>query len=360
MLLTLFVFFIILSILIFVHEAGHFVTAKKLGIRVEEFGFGLPPRLFSKRRGETVYSINLLPIGGFVRLTGEDAVEKTKDHRSFVNKKPWERSLVLLSGVIMNFILAVFVLSIIFTKGVMTPTDRVHIEEIALGSPAETAGLMAGDVIVSVDGNNIFQTTDIISYTAKNLGREITLSVYREKEKSDFEVKVTPRLESPDGEGPLGIAISNLEIKKYPWYKAPAMGVTEAVNTTGMMVSALYKMVANLITRSEVPADIAGPIGIYQVTGKAVNVGYIAVLQLLGFLSLNLAVVNSLPFPALDGGRFLFVMIEVVFGRKVVPRFERMAHTFGMIVLMTLILLVSISDIARILRDNNIWGKILP
>lgn len=358
MLLTLLVFFIILSILIFVHEAGHFIVAKKLKIRVEEFGFGLPPRVFSKKRGETIYSINLLPIGGFVRLTGEDAVEKTTDPRSFVNKRPLERSLVLLAGVLMNFVLAVVVLSIIFTKGVMVPTDRVHIENIAKGSPAEAAGLMAGDILLAADNNKIIENKDVISYTSSNLGREMTLKITRGDK--EFEIKITPRLEYPKGEGPLGVAISNLEIKKYPWYQAPFLGVSESINISGKMVRGLGGMISNLITKSEVPQDVAGPIGIYQVTGKAVGAGSIAILQLLGFLSLNLAVVNSLPFPALDGGRFLFVLIEVIFGRKVVPRFERMAHTFGMIVLLTLIVLVSIADIGRILQGNQLWKKILP
>jgi len=360
MLTTLLVFFIILSILIFVHEAGHFFVAKKLHIRVEEFGFGLPPRLISRKKGETTYSINLLPIGGFVRLTGEDAVEHSKDPRSFVNKKPWERSLVLLAGVIMNFVLAVVVLTFIFTKGVMVPTDRVHIEEIAKGSPAELVGLRAKDVLLSVDGNNIVKNSDIISYTAKNIGKEMIIKIYSDGEKREMDLKITARKDYPQGEGPLGVAISNLEIKKYPWYQAPVLGVVEAVNISGRMVSGLSSMVYNLITKSEVPKDIAGPIGIYQVTGKAVNVGYIAVLQLLGFLSLNLAVVNSLPFPALDGGRFLFVLIEVIFGRKVVPRFERLAHTFGMLVLLTLIVLVSVSDVARIIQENQLWKKISP
>ncbi len=358
MLLTLFVFFIILSILIFVHEAGHFLVAKKLKIRVEEFGFGLPPRIFSRKRGETVYSINLLPIGGFVRLTGEDAVTKNKDPRSFVNKKPLERSLVLLSGVIMNFILAVIVLSIIFTKGVAVSTERVHIEDVAQGSPAEVTGLRPGDILISVDGNKIIENKDIISYTAKKLGKEIVLIIYRGSEKREFEIKIIPRAEYPSGEGPLGVAISNLEMKKYPWYQAPFLGVTESINISGRMVSGLGLMITNLITRSEVPKDIAGPIGIFQVTGKAVGVGTIAVLQLLGFLSLNLAVVNSLPFPALDGGRFIFVLIEMIFGRKVVPRFERYAHTFGMVVLLTLIVLVSISDIGRIVEGTNILEKL--
>lgn len=354
MLTTFIVFFIMLSILIFVHEAGHFLTAKRLGIRVEEFGFGLPPRLISRKRGETIYSINLLPIGGFVRLTGEDAVEQTKDPRSFVNKRPRERMAVLMSGVMMNFILAVLVLSIIFTKGVLVPVDRVHLEGVAKGSPAEVAGLVSGDVLVSVDGRKIVQSSDIISYTASKLGKEMSVIAFRPSENKELDFKLTPRTQSPSGQGPLGISISNLEVRRYPWYKAPFLGVVEATNISGKMIAGLISMIGNLVTKSEVPSDIAGPIGIYQVTGQAVQAGYIAVLQLLGFLSLNLAVVNSLPFPALDGGRFLFVLTEVIFGRRVVPRFERLAHTFGMIVLLTIIVLVSISDVGRILEGKNI------
>lgn len=353
MFLTLFVFFIILSILIFVHEAGHFITAKRLKIRVEEFGFGLPPRIISRKRGETVYSINLLPIGGFVKLTGEDAVTKTKDPRSFVNKKPWERSAVLLSGVMMNFVLAVLVLTIVFTKGVMVPTERVHIERVVAGSPAEVSGIKTGDILVAIDGVKIIKTSDLQNYVANNLGKQVGMEIERGNE--FLTINLTPREVYPAGEGPMGVAISNLEMRSYPWYKAPFLGVMESVNISGKMVSGLGSMLYNLITRSEVPKDVAGPIGIYQVTGKAVTAGQSAVLQLLGFLSLNLAVVNALPFPALDGGRFLFVLVEIIFGRKLVPKFERYAHTFGMIVLLALIVLVSISDIGRILFKNGTY-----
>lgn len=324
------------------------MAAKRLRIRVEEFGLGLPPKVFSIRRGETIYSLNLLPVGGFVRLTGEEAVEKTKDPRSFVNKKPLERAAVLLSGVFMNFLLATIVISVIFTQGVFVTVDRVHVEGVAPSSPAETAGLKQGDILVSINDQKILRNEDLKSYAAMHLGEEVRIKVLRVGAGKELEFTAVPRKEYPKGEGPLGVAISNLEIKKYPWYKAPFLGVVETVNLSGKMISGLFSMIFNLITKSEVPRDVAGPIGIYNVTDQAVSKGYIAVLQLLGFLSLNLGVVNILPFPALDGGRFMFVLVEMIFGRRIVPRFERFAHTFGVIVLLFLIVLVSISDIARI------------
>lgn len=350
---TILVFGVILSVLVFVHELGHFLVAKRLGIRVEEFGFGLPPRIWGKRRGETVYSINWLPIGGFVKLSGEDVEDETnidaKDkHRYFFARTKKERAAVLLAGVSMNFLLAIVIISFIFTRGVFVPTDRVHLEKIAAGSPAEVAGLQAKDMIVSFDDKSITTSEDLIHTTKERTGLPTNIVIKRGEETLKF--TVTPRKDPPKDQGPMGVVISNLEEKKYPILQAPFYGTIEALKMSALMISALLTMLIKLVTLQPVSVDVAGPIGIAQATGQAVKVGFMAVLQLTGLLSLNLAIVNILPIPALDGGRLLFVVLEKFIGRRVKPQAERVAHQIGMAFLLALIVLITVNDLLRIIR----------
>ena len=365
MFLTLIVFFLLLSLLVLVHEIGHFVAAKRFGILVEEFGFGLPPRIWGKKIGETVYSINALPIGGFVKLYGEEGEENEKDsqlkNRTFYNRPAWQRCVVLIAGVTMNFILALVVLSYLFTQGVFVPARRVHIEKISDQSPAQEAGLAPNDIILSLDDHPISTNEDLIVHTQKVLGKDVSMVVLRGanfdraiKEGKclnckEISVLLTPRKDAPAGQGPIGIAISNYEQRVYSWYQAPVQGIKEAVFLSGELVKGLSKTVWKLITFQSVGRDVAGPIGIAQATGQAVKFGNLAVLELLGLLSLNLAIVNILPFPALDGGRLLFVTIEVLFGRRIKTHWERNVHQIGMAILLGLILLVTVNDILRIL-----------
>lgn len=351
--LTILVFGTILSILVFVHELGHFLVAKKLGIRIEEFGFGLPPRIWGKRRGETVYSINWLPIGGFVKLSGEDVEENVtinqeEKHRYFFARTKKERAAVLLAGVTMNFFLAVVIISYIFTQGVFVPTDRVHIERITENSPAAQAGIQAKDVVVSFAGKTITTSEELITTTKERTNLPTPIVVRRNGEELTF--TVTPRKDPPKNEGPMGIIISNLEEKKYPVYQAPFYGMVETLKMSYLMVGTLLSMLFRLVTFQPVSVDVAGPIGIAQATGRAINVGFMAVLQLTGLLSLNLAIVNILPIPALDGGRLLFVVLEKFIGRRVKPTAERVAHQIGMAFLLALIVLITINDLLRIIR----------
>ena len=353
MIITVIVFIIVLSILVFIHELGHFLVAKKLGIRVEEFGFGLPPRIKGIKRGETVYSINWLPIGGFVKLSGEDVDEELKIpqpeiHRYFFARSKKERAAVLLAGVTMNFLLAVVVISYIFTQGVFVPTERVHIDKISDNSPASAAGLQAKDVIISLAGKTIRTSDDLVSTTKAHLGEPIDVQI--ERAGASLTLTVVPRKDPPKNEGPMGVVISNLEEKKYLWYQAPYYGLIEALKMSYLMISSLAGLLFRLVTFQPAGVEVAGPIGIAQATGQAVKYGIMAVLQLVGVLSLNLAIINVLPIPALDGGRLLFVVLEKFLGRRVKPQAERVAHQIGMVFLLALILLVTVNDILRLIR----------
>jgi regulator of sigma E protease len=366
MLLTAVVFILILSVLVLVHELGHFLVAKKLGIKVEEFGFGLPPRAIGFKKGETIYSINWLPIGGFVKLYGEDEagsgsikVKKEKQeykdkNRAFFARPAWQRALVVIAGVIMNFLLAVVIISFLFTVvGVSVPGNKVLIQEVVRNSPASQAGLRVGEVVTSINGVKITSSQELTSITKKNLGKKITLEV---NDKGNIKkVVITPRIKYPASQGPMGVAISpNIEVKKYSWYLAPILGTKEALSMSWLIASGLFTMLYHLIVSGAVPKGVAGPVGIAQLTGQFVAVGPFAVLSFISLLSLNLAILNILPFPGLDGGRLFFIVSEIIFRKKISMKYEGYAHAIGMALLIGLILLITINDLIRLFTGQPI------
>ncbi len=354
---TLLVFFLILSILVFVHELGHFVVARWVGVNVEEFGFGLPPRIWGKRIGNTIYSINWLPIGGFVKLSGED--EEELHRKTALNKKKYfwarskkERAAILLAGVFMNFLVAVGITSYLLTQGIYETSGHVHIEKVLAGSPAAAAGLRVNDIVLSAkeeiigaSEKNIVVPQDLIDLSRTDAGTPIVLAVKRGSEMDS--IVLTPRKQFPKGEGPIGIAISDLELKKYPLWQTPYMATKINLGRAKDMIVGIVQLVGRLIRLQPVGQDVAGPIGIEQVTGQAVKFGFSAVLEFMSILSLNLAVLNVLPIPALDGGRLLFVILEKFFGHRIKPAFERSTHQIGMLVLLVLVVIISINDILR-------------
>ena len=364
MLITAIVFSIILSILVFVHEFGHYLVARWVGVQVEEFGFGLPPRIWGKKVGGTIYSVNWLPIGGFVKLAGEDEEEsqKSKVKSQNIKKYFWarskkERSAILLAGVTMNFLLAVGITAYLLHQGILEPAGRVHIEKVMTATPAQRAGFLPGDIVKYVEHApspasgttsraKITSSAAFMSYVNEEKGQEIIVHIVRSGK--ELAISVIPRVNVPKGEGPLGVAISDLEPKIYPWNEAPIEAVKINLSRAWLMLTSLAGLVWGLIRLRPVPADVAGPIGIAQVTGQAVKYGLTAVLEFVSILSLNLAVLNVLPFPALDGGRLVFVFLEKILGRKVRPVFERRTHEIGMIILLVLILLISLHDILRL------------
>ena len=392
MILTIITFFIVLSILVLVHETGHFLLAKKAGIKVEEFGFGYPPRIVAKKIGETIYSLNLLPFGGFVRLFGEELGESERvrerdNKRAFWAKSKKARTSVIVAGVLANFLLAIVVFSLVYSfSGIPTKTDKVIIIGIAPGSPAEKAGLKAEDVVLFVSGEKIQNTSSFVELTKKYTGKEMALEIAREKDNpckekvlgawpgleischgENIVLSVIPRENPPEGEGPLGVAVSNMEMKRYPFWQMPFRGMIEgfkeAFGWIILIFGALGKMLVDLISRGTIPKDIAGPVGILQITGVVVGGGVLNVLQFIGILSVNLAVINILPFPALDGGKFIFVAYEAITRRRPRPTFERWFNTAGMAFLLFLIILVTINDVRRVIETTDLLSRfrgILP
>lgn len=387
MLFTAIVFLVLLSVLVFVHEFGHFLLAKKAGIKVEEFGLGLPPRIWGKKIGETIYSVNALPIGGFVRLWGEEVgserwevteteVRGGKWERAFFTKSKRVRIGVVVAGVLMNFLLAVGAFSLIFLiRGIPTKTENIQVVGIAKDSPAQEAGLAVGDKIIQAAGQSVLSTDEFIKIVDENKGKEIEIVLERQSEKNtsdggrversetsdsseveELRLKVIPREAPPEGEGPLGVAISQIEQKFYPFYQMPFFALREGMEETlswgGMVIGAVGKMVVELVGKGRIPQEMAGPVGIFQVTGVVAKEGWGAVLEFLGILSVNLAVINILPFPPLDGGKVLFIGLEAAFGKRVAPKMEKWVQTLGMILLLLLLVLVTLNDISRLITQR--------
>jgi regulator of sigma E protease len=368
--MTILIFLLVLTVLVLIHELGHYLVAKKFNIKVEEFGIGLPPRAWGKKIGETIYSLNWLPIGGFVKLYGEDeagagkvgkikqAVTTFKDrNRAFFARPWWQRFLVGFAGVFMNFVLAVLIFAFLFAVvGTGVPKEEVLISQVVAESPAQKAGLKAGDIVQRLNNTKITSTNQLVSETRKYAGKEIILLIKRGSQM--MFVELTPRRDFPKDQGPLGIAIAqNFEIKKYPWYQAPIAGLQEAFKVSALIVTGLGTVIYQLVSSGIVPKDVAGPVGIAQLTGQFVQVGPYAVLSFVALLSLNLAILNVLPFPALDGGRLFFILIEAITGRKVNQRFESLAHAVGMAILLGLIAVITLHDITRLFSGTPLIPK---
>ncbi len=350
------IFVLALSILVLVHELGHFFAAKITGVRVDEFGLGLPPRIIGKKKWGTTWSLNWLPIGGFCSLYGEDPSSAPAGLRngeaefSFQSKNPWQKMLIVLGGVMMNLVLSIFIFTVVYAiLGVPKETERVKIIEVAKNSPAEVAGLKEDDWIKSIGGVEIKKGSELTAQVEKNKGKEIELSIERKGQKQDLPVQI--REIAPEGEGLMGVVISNTEMEKIKWYefyKGIAAGFKEAYFWGKIIGSGVYKMIVGLFS-GQVPKDVSGPLGMYEATSSIrMNQGFLAMVHFFGVVSVNLAIVNVLPFPALDGGRIIFVFYELLFKKKANKKFESLVNNLGMMVLLGLILLVTIGDVKRI------------
>lgn len=357
--ISVIIFILVLGIIILVHELGHFIVAKKSGLIVEEFGFGFPPRIFSIKRGGTVYSLNLLPLGGFVKILGEDG-SQNENISSFASKSVGIRSLITVSGVFMNFLLAIFLLIAgfnvglpqIINKGNELSAKNMEIQIIAVNndSPAEDAGIKMGDTIkyLKTGGKNaiISEVSNFQNMIENNKGKELTITLTRGSK--TLEVSAIPRINPPEGEGPLGIALAKTGIISYSWYESVWLGVKSAFSITWEIIKGFANLFKNLLFQGRIPQELSGPVGIAVLTNQAAGLGFIYLLQLVAIVSLNLTVLNLLPFPALDGGRLLFLGIEKIKGSKVNPKVENAFHSIGLILILVLFVLLTYRDILRL------------
>lgn len=371
MISTIIIFIIVLGLLVFVHEWGHFIVAKKSGMKVDEFGFGFPPRMIGIQKTEgkwkfvwghrkpldqeqTVYSINWIPLGGFVKIVGENN-DHQDDPRSFINKGFWPRFLTLVAGVTMNALLAWALFSAGFMAGlpvaVSSEADlpggaqfsggEIAILEVVPQSPADKAGLKPNDIILSLDGNKYSQVSDLSGYIKQNSGKTFSLEYKRGEEVKTAQVESVAN--PPEGSGPTGIALAKVGKLKFPWYKAIGQGFKTTYQQLGGIVSGF----GQLITGKVGVSSLGGPVKIAQLTGEVADMGLIYLVQFTAFLSLNLAVLNILPFPALDGGRVLFLIIEKLRRKRNNPKWEQIANTAGFLLLIMLMIAVTIQDIIK-------------
>lgn len=401
------------------------MVAKKNGVKVEEFGFGFPPRLFGAQRvsvqeskpiafeqqkveltvesensfdgqelitkseiisqkevdlvtrikkwrwfwfgnkkgsepasEKTVYSINLIPLGGFVKIFGEDGQEK-ENHHSFAAKKVWQRAVILVAGVAMNVLLAIFLLSLGNIIGSPTVIEdsqnvaaaKVQITAIASQSPAEQAGIKAGDIFIRISGSSgqlldITKVSQVQDFTEKNKGQEI--SVFLERGKNQIELKLTPRANPPQEEGAMGVGLARVAVISLPWHRAIYEGAVSVFGLAWLILTAVGNLLWHLVTQGKTAGEITGPVGIFQITGQAAQMGFIYLLNLTALLSINLAIINALPFPALDGGRLLFLLIEKIKGSPVSQKIERTIHSAGFVFLIILMVLITVRDVIKL------------
>ena len=350
MIIAVIAFIGILAVLIIVHELGHFITAKASRVKVEEFGLGFPPRLLSIKRGETRYSLNAIPLGGFIKMAGE---EDPKVTGSLASKGIGTRLLILSAGSLMNALLPLLLLSIAFMVPHDMLTGQVAVEEVAPSSPAASAGIESGDVILSINEKPVHNINDLQRNIYLNLGKEITLLI-KHSDSTTEDIRVIPRWTPPGGEGAIGVAVRLLNptviSQHYPFWKAIPMGVGGCIEAFVIFKNGILSMIIGAA-----PVAVAGPVGIAHVTAEVAKAGISPLLEFAAFLSINLALINIFPLPALDGGRIVFVLLEWVRrGKRISPKTENLVHLIGFSMLMAAILIITYQDIIRIISGESL------
>jgi len=425
MLISVLIFIAVLAVLVLAHEWGHFIVARKNGIKVEEFGFGFPPRIFgvqvlsgkkiSKLKGPeniavdvqtdtledgskvitetitdtvevtdverpikkwrfvwgskeieekegdenlyegTIYSLNLIPLGGFVRIKGEDG--ENIDPDSFGSKKIWQRVLVLVAGVTMNFLLASLLLGIglinglpqavdSLDKGAIITDHKIEVMAVLPGSPADTIGMQLGDQIIALGNTNLNNVGELQKYFNENKGNKVQISFKRGE--SLLQKEIIPEELAETKRGGIGVSLLESGVVSYPWYLAIPKGFKEAGVMSWEILKSFGVLISQLVQgNGEMAQQMSGPVGIAVLTGRAARLGFSYLLQFAALLSLNLAILNILPIPALDGGRVLFLVVEKIRGRALRKQLEGIIHTAGFALLMLMVIFVTYKDFVR-------------
>lgn len=362
--MSILIFLIVLFVLVLVHEFGHFIVAKKTGMRVDEFAIGFPPRIFGKKKGETLYAFNALPIGGYVKIFGEDGITDERegnDPRSFTSRPKWAQALVLVAGVAMNVLLAWLLFVAVFLVGVQSvvPEEeasdaaKLTITSVLPESPAAEAGIPIGAEVRSVtaggETKSDISPSAFTTFTQEHHGEEITIT-YRSSGEEYTSTIIGEKGLVPDDSERVILGVSLAFIETVP--KPPIEAVVEATTLTATSLRDITVGITSLIVDAvQFDADfsdVAGPVGIVNLVGEASAFGVTSLLMFTAFISLNLAIINLLPFPALDGGRLLFVIIEAVKGSRINPAVAGTLNMIGFVLLMLLMVAVTVSDIVKL------------
>ena len=349
MLTTVGIFIGILAGLILAHEFGHFITAKAFRVEVKEFGLGFPPRIIGRKRGETIYSLNAIPLGGFTKLAGEEDPEAP---RSLAGKPTGVRLLVLSAGSLMNFLAPLALFTIAFMVPHNVVMGKVVVDEVAPNSPAAVAGINDGDTIISINDKPVNNTGDLQRYIQLNLGQEIEITVTHDNLNQES-FRLVPRWRPPEGEGAIGVAVTTVDAttvrQSEPAWRAVPLGAATCVETFVLFKNGLLSMITGAT-----PVEVRGPVGIAEMTGEVARAGLSPLLEFTAFLSINLGLINIFPLPALDGGRIAFVLLEKARGgKRIAPRTEGLIHLIGFALLIGVIIAITYNDITRTISGGG-------
>ena len=323
---------LLFCIMIFPHELGHFIAAKKLGVKVNEFAFGMGPAIWKKQGKETLYSIRIFPIGGYCAMEGED--EDSDNPRAFSNKKPLHKLIILAAGSFMNVVCAVVIM--ILVVGILGFTTTT-LDAVTPDSPAAIAGIQGGDKIVMIDGEDVDQWSDVTTHIIDSKGKELTFTV--ERDGAQETLKVTP-VENKEQGYIVGITCRVSH--------NPGKAVVEGVKATWSLTLALFDTIGQLFSGDVGTDSLAGPVGMVQMVSQTTSLGLWYYGFLTAMICMNLAIINMLPLPALDGGRIIFVLITMITGKEVSPKIEGAVHFVGIMLLFGLMIYVSFNDVIRI------------
>lgn len=366
-------FFLVLGLLVFVHELGHFIAAKKAGAKVEEFGIGFPPRMFAFKKGETEYSLNWIPLGGFVKILGENGEEKNNP-RSFEAMSYWWKAVILLAGVTMNMLLAIVLLAIGFMTGIPQDAtsvandsratvrdEKVQLYNIQADSPAEKAGINEGDHLIAINGIVVSDADEVVAIIKQNAGKETQFEIARGQE--TLTLSATPRENPPEGQGALGISPIKIGLVSYPFLDSIWLGIKGSFLMALAMIIGIVSIIKDLFLGVNVGNQVGGPIAIAAMTNQATKLGIEYLVQLTIIISINLAIFNLLPISVLDGGRLLMVTVEELYKKfrkkELSDKVKYWVNISGVGLIGIMIILVTFNDIIRNADIfTGIWGKI--
>jgi regulator of sigma E protease len=347
-----------LSVLVIAHEFGHFIIAKLSGVWVEEFGVGLPPKIWGKKIGDTVYSINAFPFGGFVRLHGETGDAKiTNGRMAYLNKSRFTRILIALGGIIMNYLLAIIAFSLVFiSTGI---AKGIKIVDVAPNSPAQEIGLHANDKIVSFAGKKIRDYDAFYPLVAQNIGKTVDITISRNvngrQQQSSY--KINLRANPPQDQGSMGIIYSPDTIYKPPFYTAPFVytyyGVVKTADVSSQILSG-FKIIFTQLSGGTIPKGVAGPVGVTAIMTEIAKLGILPLIEFSGIISINLALLNLIPFPPLDGSRVVFIISEFFISKTKIQKYENYIYTAGFAVLIGLLVLLTANEVPKLIRAHSL------
>ena len=343
-----------LIFLVILHEFGHFITAKCFLVKVDEFGVGFPPRIFGKKIGDTIYSLNLLPLGAFVKMPGE--IGESDDEASFSKKPCWKRAIIVFAGVLSFWIIAAIIFSVLFAVGAPTSISdddaarnpKLQISEVAAGSPAALDRLRIGDNVIAIGASaaglmSIDKIDELQSFINTHRGEEIILNIQRGKE--IFNVSVTPRPNPPPNEGSLGVSLNRIDVQTYPWWQAPWWGIQTTISLTKSIVLGYINIIVNILHKQPAGVHLSGPVGIVKIGINIINLGWNYFLIFMGNIAVYIAIFNILPIPALDGGKLVFLGIEAIKKKPISQKIEGTITNVFFGILILLMIFVTINDV---------------